>query len=396
MGARNGSANGNGAAPVESLRSAREAGLRYVSDAAPGISRVAAGKGFAYAGPDGRRITDEAVLRRIRSLAIPPAYQDVWICPDASGHIQAVARDARGRKQYRYHPRWREVRDDHKYGRVIAFAKALPKMRARLRRDLKRPGMSREKVLATVVQIMEKTLIRVGNDEYARQNGSYGLTTMRNKHAKVRSGKVHFQFRGKSGKTHSIELDDPRLARIVKNCQELPGHELFEYVDDDGTVRDIGSADVNAYLREIAGEEFTAKDFRTWAGTVLAAQALQALEQGDTKAQVRRNLMSAIERVAQRLGNTKAVCRKCYVHPEVLNAYMDGSLMETLRQRTAGMAKSRLPAEEAAVLRLLQARLAKSKEPMSKKLKASIKAVRAAKAGGPPGSRGARDVQRGA
>jgi DNA topoisomerase-1 len=217
---------------------------------------------------------------------------------------------------------------------------------------------------------------------------------MRNKHAKVHSGKVRFQFRGKSGKTHSIELDDPRLARIVKNCQELPGHELFEYVDEDGVVRDVGSSDVNAYLREIAGEEFTAKDFRTWAGTVLAAQALQALEKGDTRTQVRRNLMSAIERVAERLGNTKAVCRKCYVHPEVLNAYIDGSLMDTLRQRAAGMAKDRLPAGEAAVLRLLQARLARSKEPLSNKLKASIRAARAAKAGAARVSGGARDVQR--
>ena len=344
---------------------AKEAGLRYVSDESPGIQRISSGKGFAYIAPSGKRITDGETIARIKSLAIPPAYRDVWICPDPNGHIQAVGRDARGRKQYRYHARWREVRDANKYDKMIAFAKALPKIRARTNRDLKKRGLPREKVLATVIQLMEKTLIRVGNDEYARQNDSYGLTTLRDKHAKVTASKVHFQFKGKHGIAHEIKLDDPHLAKVVRDCQDLPGYELFQYVDDaDGVVRDIGSADVNEYLREIAGDEFTAKDFRTWAGTVLASQALQAIKESFTsQAQAKRNIVAAVEKVSQRLGNTKAVCRKCYIHPAVLNAYLDGSLVETLKQRAADMARSirKLRPEEAAVLGLLQRKLAKSK-----------------------------------
>lgn len=348
------------AATAESKQTAKDAGLRYVSDESPGIQRVKAGKGFAYVSPGGKPIRDKATISRIKSLAIPPAYRDVWICPNPSGHIQAVGRDARGRKQYRYHARWREVRDENKYDRMIAFAKALPKIRARTRRDLKKPGLPREKVLATVIQLMEKTLIRVGNDEYARTNDSYGLTTLRDKHATVRKDKVRFQFKGKHGIGHEIELDDPRLAKIVGACQDLPGYELFQYVDDAGAVRDVGSADVNAYLREIAGEEFTAKDFRTWAGTVLASAALRELETFDSQAAAKRNIVAAVEKVAARLGNTKAVCRKCYIHPAVLNAYLDGNLVQTLNQRAADMARSitKLRPEESAVLALIQRRLA--------------------------------------
>ena len=345
---------------AENKQTAKEAGLRYVSDESPGIKRVRAGKAFSYVAPGGKPVKDEATLARIKSLAIPPAYRDVWVCPDPNGHIQAVGRDARGRKQYRYHPRWREVRDENKYEKMIEFAAALPKIRARTRQDLKKPGLPREKVLATVIQLMEKTLIRVGNDEYARTNDSYGLTTLQDKHAKVKGGKVQFRFRGKHGICHEIPLDDPRLAKVVRDCQDLPGYELFQYVDDDGVVRDIGSADVNEYLREIAGEAFTAKDFRTWAGTVLASQALQELEKFDTQAQAKKNVVAAVEKVAQRLGNTKAVCRKCYIHPAVLNAYLDGNLVQTLKQRAADMAKSmnKLRPEESAVLTLLQRRLA--------------------------------------
>ena len=351
------------AAIEENKQTAKEAGLRYVSDESPGIKRSRAGKAFVYISPQGKPIKDPATLARIKSLAIPPAYRDVWICPDPNGHIQAVGRDARGRKQYRYHPRWREVRDENKYDKMIDFARALPKIRARTMRDLKKPGLPREKVLATVVQLMEKTLIRVGNDEYARTNDSYGLTTLRDRHAKVKPNKVHFQFKGKHGICHQIELDDPRLAKVVRDCQDLPGYELFQYVGEDGEVRDIGSADVNDYLREIAGDEFTAKDFRTWAGTVLASQALQELEKFDTKAQAKKNVVAAVERVAQRLGNTKAVCRKCYIHPAVLNAYLDGNLVRTLKQRAADMARSmdKLRPEESAVLALLQRRLASTK-----------------------------------
>jgi DNA topoisomerase-1 len=343
---------------------AKDAGLRYVSDESPGIRRISSGKGFAYIAPSGKRVTDSETIARIKSLAIPPAYRDVWICPDPNGHIQAVGRDARRRKQYRYHPRWREVRDANKYDKMIAFARALPKIRARTRRDLKKRGLPREKVLATVIQLMEKTLIRVGNDEYARHNGSDGLTTLRDKHATIKANTVHFQFKGKHGIARQVDVEDPRLARIVRDCQDLPGYELFQYIDDDGVVRDIGSADVNEYLRAIGGDAFTAKDFRTWAGTVLAAQALAEIKHAFTsQAQAKRNVVSAVEKVAQRLGNTKAVCRKCYIHPAVLNAYLDGNLVETLKQRAADMARSihRLRPEEAAVLGLLQRKLATSK-----------------------------------
>jgi DNA topoisomerase-1 len=343
--------------PVDS---AREAGLRYVSDTQPGIQRKRAGRGFQYLDPAGKVIRDGQTRARIRSLAIPPAWTDVWICPRADGHLQATGFDARRRKQYRYHPRWRQVRDESKYGKMIAFAQALPQIRSRIEQDLAARGMPREKVLATVVRLLETTLIRVGNGEYARTNESFGLTTMQNQHADVRGAKIYFEFRGKGGVEHEIDVRDPRLARIVAQCQDLPGQELFTYLDDDGTPRDVGSGDVNEYLREISGQDFTAKDFRTWAGTALAAQALQEFEDFDSQAAAKRNITQAIERVAERLGNTKSVCRKCYVHPAVIDAYLDRTLVQTLQARTERELRDSigtLPAEEAAVLALLQQRM---------------------------------------
>ena len=336
---------------------ARDAGLRYVSDAQPGIARVRRGRGFVYLKGD-RIVRDKATIARIRKLAIPPAWRDVWICPDANGHIQATGRDARGRKQYRYHPEWRKARDGTKYERVLAFGRALPKIRARVARDLRRKGLPREKVLATIVRLLDTTYMRVGNDEYRRQNGSHGLTTLRDRHARFGRGKVVFRFTGKAGKAHEIVVDDPRLARIVKRCQDLPGQELFQYLDDDGVVRDVGSADVNEYLREIAGDAFTAKDFRTWAGTVLAAVALREVETFDSEAMAKRNIVKAIEGVAKELGNTPAVCRKCYVHPDVLDAYLSGAFVEIARRKAAKVARSRLDPDEAAVLALLRRGLA--------------------------------------
>lgn len=348
-------------ASTEAAReAAKSAGLRYVSDNSPGISRKRAGKGFHYTGPDGTAVRDKETLRRIRALAIPPAWTEVWICPLANGHIQATGRDARGRKQYRYHARWRATRDENKYDRMIAFGRALPRIRKRTGRDLARPGLPREKVLATVVRLLEATLIRVGNDEYARTNRTFGLTTLRDQHVSINGSKVQFQFRGKSGVRHSIDLDDRRLARIVRRCQDLPGQELFQYLTDDGQVQDVGSADVNDYLREITGADFTARDFRTWAGTVLAAMALQEFRDFDSKAEAKRNIVRAIESVATRLGNTPAVCRKSYVHPAILELYSDGALSEALEQRVTRELREQLPRlrpEEAAVLALLQQRL---------------------------------------
>ena len=339
---------------------ARGAGLRYVSDDRPGIRRVRRGKGFRYIGPDGHAARDEATLTRIRSLAIPPAWTDVWICPLPGGHLQATGRDARGRKQYRYHPRWRAVRDESKYDRVVAFGQALPRVRARVGADLALPGLPRPKVLATVVRLLATTLIRVGNEEYARANGSFGLTTMRDRHAEVTGATVHFAFRGKSGVRHRIDVRDARLARVVRRCRDLPGHELFQYLDEEGHTHAIDSADVNDYLRETAGEAFTAKDFRTWSGTVLAAVALKEFAAFDSQAQAKRNVVAAIESVAKRLGNTPSVCRKCYVHPAVVDAYLDGSLPGSLRVRgdQEAVAPHELDVWETAVLAFLQARAA--------------------------------------
>ncbi len=348
-------------ATPEPAESAREAGLRYVSDDRPGIRRLRAGKHFRYVGPDGKPVRDEETLARIRSLAIPPAWTDVWVCPLARGHLQATGRDARGRKQYRYHPRWRATRDETKYDRMAAFGRALPAVRARVDADLARPGLPREKVLATVARLLETTLIRVGNEEYAKQNGSYGLTTLEDRHVRVAGETVHFAFRGKSGIRHRIDVRDRRLARVVRRCQDLPGHELFQYVDEEGQRRAIDSADVNAYLREISGQEFTAKDFRTWAGTVLAARALREFAAFDSQAQAKKNIVAAVESVAERLGNTTAVCRKCYVHPAVFDAYLDGTLASALERKVGRELKEdlgELPPEEAAVLAFLHARLA--------------------------------------
>jgi DNA topoisomerase-1 len=358
--------------------SAKQAGLRYVSDEQPGIRREKNGRDFQFINSTGRAIKDENEIRRIRKLAIPPAWTDVWICPDPNGHLQATGRDDRGRKQHRYHPRWREVRDETKYNRMIDFAKALPKIRQRTARDLAKSGLPLEKVLATVVRILETGVIRVGNEEYAKQNNSFGLTTMRDRHVRVRGGAMRFEFRGKSGKMHKIELEHPRLAKVVKNCQDIPGQELFQYLDDAGERRKISSNDVNDYIREITGGDFTAKDFRTWAGTVLAAMALREVEKAETKAQQKKNITAAIERVASRLGNTPTICKKCYIHPFVLDAYMDGSLLAQAAVQRARSSKHGLNAEEAMVLALLKKRLkseAKRNAPgaLLKQLQASIK-----------------------
>ena len=347
--------------PADPVESAQAAGLRYVADTQPGIRRQRVGRHFRYVGPDGQTVRDPDTLRRIKSLAIPPAWTDVWICPRSNGHVQATGRDAKGRKQYRYHPRWRTVRDETKYGRMIAFGRALPHIRQRAEQDMALPGLPREKVLGTIVRLLETTLIRVGNEEYARQNHSFGLTTMRDRHVDVDGSTLRFHFRGKACKNHVVDVRDRRLARIVQRCRDIPGQELFQYVDDAGEHRSIESADVNAYLREISGQDFTAKDFRTWAGTVLAAWALNEFEAFDSQTQAKQNVVRAIENVAERLGNTPAICRRCYVHPAVIDSYLDGSLLESLKDQIQDEltdALANLPPEEAAVLALLHRRLA--------------------------------------
>ena len=341
---------------------AEEAGLRYVSDDQPGYTRKAKGDNFEYFDADGKRIRDETRLLRIRRLAIPPAYKDVWICPAPNGHVQATGRDARRRKQYLYHERWREVRDENKYDRIIDFAKALAKIRRRVAKDLKLSGLPREKVLATVVQLLERTFIRIGNDEYARENKSFGLTTMKDRHVKVKGSKLRFRFRGKSGREHEVDVTDRRIATIISKLQDLPGQDLFQYVDDDGKVGDISSQDVNQYLREITGEDFSAKDFRTWAGTVLTAIALKAQEKFETKKQATSNIKTAITAVAKILGNTPAICRKCYVHPAVLEDYLDQKAIEGLKQVTEDAFENDdvdLRGNEKAVLKFLESRLGK-------------------------------------
>lgn len=344
---------------IHPVASARAAGLRYVVDDKPGLTRHKRGKGFVYRGPDGKPVKDAATLARIRSLAIPPAYTDVWICPAENGHLQATGRDARGRKQYRYHPKWREVRDEVKYGRMLAFGAALPVIRERTNRDLKAPDLSRPKVLAALVQLLEKTLIRVGNEEYARTNKSFGLTTMKDKHVEVKGPTLIFEFRAKSGIQQTIDLREPRLAKTVKKCQDLPGQTLFQYVDEDDVRQSVDSGDVNDYLREITGQDFTAKDFRTWAGTVLAACALREFEEFSSETQAKKNIVQAIESVARKLGNTKAVCRKCYVHPAVIDAYLDGTTIDVIMKHASRLLRkfNGLSREEVAVLALLQHRL---------------------------------------
>jgi DNA topoisomerase-1 len=315
--------------------------------------------GFRYIGPDGRVIRKAAELKRIRALAIPPAWTEVWICADPRGHLQASGRDAKGRKQYRYHHDWRVCRDENKFDRMQAFAAALPAIRRRTEADLAKPGLPREKVLATVVQLLEKSLIRVGNDEYARANRSFGLTTLKNQHVDVKGSTLKFEFRGKSGVEHSVDVNDRRLARIVKQCRDLPGQELFQYIDEDGAHQDVTSQDVNAYLKEISGEEFTAKDFRTWAGTVLATTALREFEPAESMAQAKRNVVQAIEAVAGMLGNTRSVCRKSYIHPLIVDSYTDGSMAETLNRPASAIRKiaPKLRADECATLAILQMRV---------------------------------------
>jgi DNA topoisomerase I len=338
---------------------ARASGLRYTTDSQPGFTRHRAGRGFAYRDRDGAPIRDEDVLERIRKIVIPPAWTDVWISAWPNGHLQATGRDARGRKQYRYHPRWRERRGAENFGRMISFAKALPKIRRRAERDLAKRGLPREKVLGAVIRLLELTLIRVGNDEYARLNRSFGLTTLRDRHARIRGSEVRFRFRGKGGIMHEVGLRDRRLASIVRRCQELPGQDLFQYVDEEGVNRNVTSDDVNEYLRDISGGDFTAKDFRTWAGTLLAYRALRALQPEDHGTAARKNVAEAMKVTAERLGNTPAVARGSYVHPAVLEAYLEGDIGGALvdaaeEQRTPPVGADR--SEEVAVVKLLRQR----------------------------------------
>ena len=365
---------------------ARAAGLRYVHDDKPGIRREPAAGGFRYLGAKGEPVEDEATLARIKSLVIPPAWTDVWICPQPNGHLQATGRDARGRKQYRYHPKWRATRDEVKYERMLKFGLALPAIRAEVDRALGLPGLPREKVLATIVYLLEATMMRVGNEEYARTNKSFGLTTLRNRHVKVDGSEIEFRFRGKSGVYHKVKVQDRRLARIIARARDLPGQELFQYVDDEGETHSIDSSDVNDYLRSITGEEYTAKDFRTWSGTVLAALALQEFEKFDSEAQAKKNIVRAIESVAEKLGNTPSICRKCYVHPAVLDAYLEGTVLEVLRERTEQELTEDLHAlqpEEAAVVAMLQQRLRHEQEEEQKRAAALTPPAKRTRNAGP-------------
>jgi DNA topoisomerase-1 len=345
------------------------AGLRYVADSLPGIRRLRAGDGFRYVDSQDRRIRNADTLARIKALVIPPAWTNVWICEDPNGHLQATGLDARGRKQYRYHPLWRQVRDEAKYHRLLRFGQALTRIRRRVARDLRIAGLSRNKLLATIVRLLETTLIRVGNEEYVKENSSFGLTTLRNRHVKVQGATVHFEFRGKSGVKHTIDLKNKRLAKILKSCQDLPGQELFQYIDENGERHCIGSEHVNEYLHTISGDEFTAKDFRTWAGTVLALQELSSLAAYQSATEAKRNVVAAIRAVSKRLGNTLTICRKCYVHPGLIDAYLDGSLAEQLERMLTRQSRrhpAHLNQHEVRMLRLLQefARAAKRKAPI--------------------------------
>ncbi|HEX6564505.1 MAG TPA: DNA topoisomerase IB [Chthoniobacterales bacterium] len=342
---------------ADPVSSARRAGLRYVSDTAAGLYRRRKGPGFIYVDASRCRITDPVELRRIKKLAIPPAWTDVWINPRENGHLQATGRDAKGRKQYRYHEDWRAVRDETKYERMIAFAEALPRIRQRVKADLRGSAMTKEKVLAAVIELLQASLIRVGNEEYAQTNHSFGLTTMRNRHVEVHGSTIKFRFKGKGGKSHEVQVPDRRLARIIERCQDLPGQHLFEYLNDEGEPVPIHSEDVNEYLRSISGQEFTAKDFRTWAGTVLAGSALLKMELADTKKIAKRNVIGAVETVAKALGNTPAICRKCYIHPAIIDSYMEGVLSNNLRMQAEANLSShskKLGPSEAAVLVFLR------------------------------------------
>jgi DNA topoisomerase-1 len=331
---------------VDPEESAKAAGLRYVSDDMPGIRRRKRGKGFTYLDAKGSPVADARTLERIRKLAIPPAWTGVWICTTANGHLQATGRDARGRKQYRYHAEWRSVRDETKFGRMIAFGEALPKIRERVESDLSLRGLPREKVVATVVRLLETTLIRIGNREYARHNGSFGLTTLRDGHVDIEGSKLRFEFRGKSGKDHFVEIQDRRVARIVKQCRDLPGQTLFQYLDEAGERQKITSEDVNAWLRETTGEDFTAKDFRTWGGTVLALSALLEIGACESEKEANKAVVETVKRVAEELGNRPAICRKYYIHPVVIDTFVAGEL--------GGEAEG-LQELEAQLLRLLRA-----------------------------------------
>ena len=352
--------------------SARQGGLRYVSDQSPGITRSGPARHFIYHDSKGRPIRDRQVLARIRSLAIPPAWKEVWICPHPEGHLQAVGRDARGRKQYRYHPRWREVRDETKYHRMIGFAHALPGIRRMVRRDLRRPGLPREKVLAAVVRLLEISHIRVGNEEYAQQNKSYGLTTLQDRHVSVKGAQIAFRFRGKSGKEHQVTLENARLARVVQKCQDIPGQDLFQYLDENGTRCDVTSGDVNNYLKEISATDFTAKDFRTWAGTLLLLELLLSLPRPETKGAAKKQVVQCVKEVATCLGNTPSVCRKCYIHPSVVAAYEEQTFWNYFGSRN-GQPTAEL------LVKFLQRRCREEADPkrLEKQLAASLrKAVR--------------------
>src|SRR6266850_2322170 len=343
------------AGPVEA---AHEAGLIYTSDSEPGIRRLRKGRAFAYADAVGHAVRDRATLDRIKALAVPPAWKDVWICARPGGHLQATGRDDRGRKQFRYHARWRETRDADKYARLVGFARALPRIRSRVARDLRRDGLPREKVVATIVKLLETTFARVGNEEYARENGSFGLTTLRNRHVRVKGATVRFLFRGKSGRDIQLGITDRRVASVVKRCEELPGQMLFQYIDDSGDRRTVTSDDVNQYLHETSDEDYTAKDFRTWGATVLAASALREVVSFESDTEAKHNVVAAIDSVARRLGHTRAVCRKSYVHPAVIDTYMDGSL-ESVLKVVEGRTHRNLKAEEAAVMALLKQNVAR-------------------------------------
>jgi DNA topoisomerase-1 len=334
---------------------AQEAGLTYTSDLEPGIRRIRKGKGFVYSDPEGRPVRDRPTLERIRSLAIPPAWEQVWITPRPRGHLQATGRDARGRKQHRYHPRWREMRDENKFGRMVGFARVLPRIRRRVARDLRRPGLPRERVIATIVKLLETTFARIGNEEYAQQNGSFGLTTLRNRHVKVRGSTVRFLFKGKSGREIELGVANPRVASVVKRCEELPGQHLFQYVDADGERRRVTSDDVNEYLRQAGGGDFTAKDFRTWGATVLATCALRDLAQFESETEAKRNVLDAIDTVARKLGHTRAICRQSYVHPAVIETYMSGSMAATLAGVAPASVRGLRP-DELSALAILKSR----------------------------------------
>jgi DNA topoisomerase-1 len=346
---------------AEHRKAARQAGLRYVTDGVRGITRQRAGTGWSYFLPNGKRIVDRQVRKRLNALAIPPAWSDVWICPNRDGHIQATARDARGRKQYCYHASYREARDQSKFRRMLEFSEVLPALREGIERDLRAPDLSRRQLLATVVRLLDRTLIRVGNDEYVRENRSYGLTTLRRRHVTVDGTMLRFSFRGKSGVEHTIAVADPRLAKIVQRCRDLPGEELFRYVDSNKKRQLVSSDDVNAYLRELTDRDITAKDFRTWGGTMLAAVELRRLGAAASRREADRNVIGAIDAVAERLGNTRAVCRKYYVHPALLQAYLLGhtvphppALARRTRRKQPGAALRR---DEVLVLQFLQERV---------------------------------------